>query len=81
MSITQQKYNSQRFLGSAFSFTIAADVNKNSFYWFLIKEAAAFHLNDLELIYPQRMCFYPEVIEDPTKLKKHNANVLLRAEA
>ena len=85
MSINQQKTQLKGLLGSAFSFTIAAAFRQQQKPFLLIfdsKEAAAFHLNDLELILPtEDVLFYPGSYRRPYEIEEtDNANVLLRAE-
>ena len=85
MSITQQKIQLKGLLGSAFSFTIAAAFRQQKKPFLLVfdsKEAAAFHLNDLELILPtEDVFFYPGSYRRPYEIEEtDNANVLLRAE-
>ena len=85
MSITQQKIQLKGLLGSAFSFTIAAAFRQQKKPFLLVfdsKEAAAFHLNDLELILPtEDVLFYPGSYRRPYEIEEtDNANVLLRAE-
>ena len=85
MSITQQKIQLKGLIGSAFSFTIAAAFRQQKKPFLLVfdsKEAAAFHLNDLELILPtEDVLFYPGSYRRPYEIEEtDNANVLLRAE-
>jgi transcription-repair coupling factor (superfamily II helicase) len=85
VSITQQKIQLKGLLGSAFSFTIAAAFRQQKKPFLLVfdsKEAAAFHLNDLELILPtEDVFFYPGSYRRPYEIEEtDNANVLLRAE-
>ncbi|MGB1371022.1 MAG: transcription-repair coupling factor [Flavobacteriaceae bacterium] len=85
VSITQQKIQLKGLIGSAFSFTIAAAFRQQKKPFLLVfdsKEAAAFHLNDLELILPtEDVLFYPGSYRRPYEIEEtDNANVLLRAE-
>ncbi|MGB0456665.1 MAG: transcription-repair coupling factor [Flavobacteriaceae bacterium] len=85
VSITQQKIQLKGLIGSAFSFTIAAAFRQQKKPFLLVfdsKEAAAFHLNDLELILPtEDVLFYPGSYRRPYEIEEtDNVNVLLRAE-
>ena len=85
IAISQQKIHLKGACGSALSFTIAEafkSENKPFLLVFESKESAAFHLNDLELLFPKdNVLFYPASYRRPYQIEEpDNANVLLRTE-
>jgi len=74
-----------RFRGSALSFLIAEAFKKTEKTFLIIfddKEKAAYHLNDLENLIPEKdVLFYPSSYRRPYEVDEvDNANVLMRAE-